>query len=50
MEVIIGFRMYSAWFRIGGVAYDLSRGWDRLLREFFDWMSKRLAFYEKAAL
>ena len=32
------------------MAHDLPRGWDRLLREFLDWMPKRLASYEKAAL
>lgn len=50
IESICGARMHPGWFRIGGVAQDLPKGWDKLIREFVDYFPKRLAEYDKMVM
>lgn len=50
IEAITGFRMHPAWYRIGGVAQDLPRGWERLMQGFVDWMPRRLDEYQRAMM
>jgi NADH-quinone oxidoreductase subunit C/D len=50
IEAITGFRMHPAWFRIGGLAHDLPVGWEKKVREFIEWLPKRLDDYRKSIL
>jgi NADH-quinone oxidoreductase subunit C/D len=34
------------WFRIGGVAQDLPRGWDMIIQEFLDYLPRKLDEYD----
>jgi NADH-quinone oxidoreductase subunit C/D len=46
IEAVTGARMHPGWFRIGGVADDLPHGWDDMIRDFLDYMPKRMKDYD----
>ena len=50
VEAICGARMHPNWFRIGGVAQDLPQGWDRLFREFLDYLPPKLDEYDRIVM
>ncbi|MCF8303134.1 MAG: NADH-quinone oxidoreductase subunit C/D [Bacteroidales bacterium] len=50
VEAVCGARMHPNWFRIGGVAQDLPKGWERLVKEFVDYLPKRLRTYDKMVM
>jgi len=50
IEAICGARMHPNWFRIGGVAQDLPRGWDRLVMDFVKYLPPRLKEYDGMVL
>ncbi len=47
VEAVCGARMHPNWFRIGGVAEDLPRGWEKMISDFVAYLPKRLDDYSK---
>lgn len=50
IEAITGARMHPNWFRIGGVADDLPRGWDDMFRDFIRYFPPRLREYDRVVM
>ncbi len=50
VEAVCGGRMHPSWFRIGGVAQDLPKGWDKLVGDFIPYMRRRLDEYDKMVM
>jgi NADH-quinone oxidoreductase subunit C/D len=46
VAAVTGGRMHPSWFRIGGVTAELPDGWDKMVRDFLDYLPRRLDEYD----
>jgi NADH-quinone oxidoreductase subunit C/D len=50
IAAICGDRMHPNWFRIGGVAQDLPKGWETLVGDFVKYFPRRIREYDKLTM
>ncbi len=50
IQAITGARMHPGWFRLGGTAMDLPKGWEPMVRDFIKEFRKHLDQYEKMVM
>jgi NADH-quinone oxidoreductase subunit C/D len=50
VAAVTGGRMHPSWFRIGGVTQDLPAGWDKMVRDFLDYLPSRLDEYDQMVM
>ena len=50
VAAVCGDRMHPNWFRIGGVAQDLPKGWEKLVRDYVKYLPPRLRDYDNLVM